>query len=255
MPAAVATDKLAAMSIFLVGGGPDTTTSPAIFDEFVEEVLQQGATKHRVPKIVVVLFDEGGSAAHFLPAYTAPLESRMPCEIRPVLVCRGRQVDPAGFSDIDAILVAGGPTPAYLDGLQNSIDAIAGAIAQGASYMGFSAGAMIAPRVALIGGYRMNGIEVCTEDWAEGLGEISLKAGLGLVPFTVDVHAAQAGTLGRAICVVVNGLADQVVAIDENTAVVATIHTPSSIKIVGSGNAWTFDSSGGQVSSSIRQAD
>lgn len=114
---------------------------------------------------------------------------------------------------------------------------------------------MIAPKVALIGGYTMNGTEVCTEEWAEGLGEITLKAGLGLVPFTVDIHAAQAGTLGRAISVVVNGVASRVVAIDENTAVVATIHDPSSIRIVGGGHAWTFDASDGQVASSIQRAD
>ena len=243
------------MSIFLVGGGPDTGTPSAIFDQFVEEVLQRATTRHRVPKIVVVIFDEGGSATHFLPAYTAPLESRMPCEIRPVLVCRDGQVEPTSFDDVDAILVAGGPTPSYLNGLRTSIDAIASAIEQGASYIGFSAGAMIAPKVALIGGYTMNGIEVCAEVWAEGLGEITLKDGLGLVPFTVDVHAAQAGTLGRAISVVVNGLADQVVAIDENTAVVATIHDPASIRVVGGGNAWTFEASDGQVASSIRRAN
>ena len=243
------------MSIFLVGGGPDTATSSEIFDQFVEEVLQRATTRHRVPKIVVVIFDEGGSASHFLPAYAAPLESRMPCEIRPVLVCRDRQVEPATFNDIDAMLVAGGPTPAYLNGLRTSIDAIARAITQGASHIGFSAGAMIAPKAALIGGYTMNGTEVCTEEWAEGLAEITLKAGLGVVPFTVDVHAAQAGTLGRALSVVVNGLADRVVAIDENTAVVATIHDPSSIRIVGGGNAWTFETSDGQVTSSIRRAN
>ncbi|TFD07010.1 hypothetical protein E3T35_03985 [Cryobacterium sp. TMT1-2-2] len=152
-------------------------------------------------------------------------------------------------------LVAGGPTPAYLNALQTSIDAIARAIVQGASYIGFSAGAMIAPKVALIGGYTMNGTEVCTEEWAEGLAEITLKAGLGVVPFTVDVHAAQAGTLGRALSVVVNGLADRVVAIDENTAVVTTLHDPASIRIVGGGNAWTFEASDGQVTSSIRRAN
>lgn len=243
------------MSIFLVGGGPDTVTSSEIFDQFVEEVQKHGALKRRAPIIVVVIFDEGGSATHFLPAYRAPLESRMPCEIRPVLVTRDRQVEPASFTDIDAILVAGGPTPVYLNSLQTALDAIASSIAQGASYMGFSAGAMIAPKVALIGGYTINGTEVCTEEWAEGLREITLKAGLGLVPFTVDVHAVQAGTLGRAISVVVNGLANRVVAIDENTAVVATIHDRSSIRIIGGGHVWTFDASDGQVTSSIREAD
>jgi hypothetical protein len=29
------------MSIFLVGGGPDTTTSPVIFDQFVADVVRR----------------------------------------------------------------------------------------------------------------------------------------------------------------------------------------------------------------------
>ena len=69
---------------------------------------------------------------------------------------------------------------------------------RGRPYLGFSAGAMIAPERAIIGGYRVRGVEVCPEEASEGLGEVELREGLGLVPFAVDVHAAQAGTLGAS---------------------------------------------------------
>jgi cyanophycinase len=44
--------------------------------------------------------------------------------------------------------------------------------------------------------------------------------GLGLVPFSVDVHAAQWGTLGRLCAAVSAGLVPSGVAVDEDTAVV-----------------------------------
>jgi hypothetical protein len=45
------------------------------------------------------------------------------------------------------------------------------------------------------------------------------RDGLGLGPFTVDVHAAQWGTLPRLIAAVDSGAVEHGVAIDENTAV------------------------------------
>jgi hypothetical protein len=46
------------------------------------------------------------------------------------------------------------------------------------------------------------------------------RDGLGLGPFTVDVHAAQWGTLSRLIAAVDSGAVEHGVAIDENTAVI-----------------------------------
>ncbi len=46
---------------------------------------------------------------------------------------------------------------------------------------------------------------------------MTVTAGLGLLPVTVDVHAAQWGTLARLIAAVAAGLVDSGVAIDEDT--------------------------------------
>ena len=125
------------------------------------------------------------------------------------------------FDDVDAIVVGGGPTPGYLDGLRPSAAAIRrGGRRRALPYLGFSAGAMVAPERAIVGGYRIRGTEVCPEDASEGLEELEIRDGLGLVPFAVDVHAAQAGTLGRAVGAVAQGLVDRAVAVDENTALV-----------------------------------
>ena len=58
------------------------------------------------------------------------------------------------------------------------------------------------------------------DDSGEDLDEISVVPGLGLVPFAVDVHAAQWGTLGRVIAAVRAGAIASGIAIDEDTMVV-----------------------------------
>ena len=103
------------MTILLVGGGPDTVTAPAVFDRFVRELRHRASG--RVPRVAVVLFDHEGSSEYFLPAYVDPLQSRTACEVVPVLLGFNRGADPAVFDDVDGIVVGGGPTPGYLEGL------------------------------------------------------------------------------------------------------------------------------------------
>ena len=68
------------MSIILVGGGPDTVTTPVIFDRFVRDVRRR-AGGSRPLRIAVVLFDREGSSEYFLPAYLEPLQNRTPCGV------------------------------------------------------------------------------------------------------------------------------------------------------------------------------
>ena len=238
------------MSIFLVGGGPDTVSAPVIFDEFTAEARQR-AGGSRPPRIAVVLVDHEGSAEYFLPAYLDPLHRRTPSEVATVLIRRGGPVDPGAFDGVDAIVVGGGPTPVYLEGLRHAADAIRRAVQAGAPYLGFSAGAMIAPERAIAGGYRVRGVEVCPEEASEGLGEVEFRGGLGLVSFAVDVHAAQAGTLGRAVAAVVHGMVDRAVAVDENTALVLPHADPGEQRVIGTGNCWLIRGPGHKATVSV----
>lgn len=239
------------MSIFLVGGGPDTITTTSVYDYFVSEAGEGTDAKSEGPRIAVVLFDGQGSGARFLPSYAEPLESRTKCLIRAVYVRPDEQVDPAVFIDVDAILVGGGPTPAYLGGLQRAVETINRAVVAGVPYLGFSAGAMIAPENALIGGYRINGTQICPEEWSERLSDVTLRSGLGLVPFTIDVHAAQAGTLGRAISAVSHGFAEKVVALDEDTALIVSQAPQKEVHVIGSGHAWVITKTPGEPTVSV----
>ena len=102
-------------------------------------------------------------------------------------------------------------------------------------YLGFSAGSAIAADRAIVGGWLGDGRPICPEDSAEDLDDITVVAGLGLVPFAVDVHCAPWGTLPRAIWAVTHGLVTSAVCLDENTAIVAT---DTYIEVIGGGYAY-----------------
>lgn len=233
-----------------MGGGPDTLRTAAVLAQFAAETGRKTGL-NRVPRVAVVLFDHEGSGAHFLPSYVDPLRSKASCLIAESYIRADQPVDPALFADVDAIVVGGGLTPAYLQGLKGAAKEIRRAVASGVPYLGFSAGAMIAPDYALIGGYRSHGTEVCPQEWSEGLEELTFRPGLGLVPFAVDVHAAQGGTLGRAVAAVHHGLADSVMAIDEDTALVVNPAERTKPKVIGSGSCWTIVKSDGKTTASI----
>lgn len=240
------------MNIILAGGGPDTVTTPVVFDRFADGVRRRAGG--RTARVAVVLFDREGSAEYFLPAYLEPLHSRLGCEVAPVLIRSHEPADPGMFDGVDGIVVGGGPTPEYLAGLQGSAQAIRSAAADGVAYLGFSAGAMIAPQHALVGGYRLRGVEVCSEECSEGLDELEVRDGLGLVPFAVDVHAAQAGTLSRAVAAVAGGLVDRAVAVDENTALVLRHADLADMEVIGTGNCWSIRGAGNKAAVAVLSA-
>jgi cyanophycinase len=246
---------LAAVSIFLVGGVPNSVQAATVYEPFIDELEQRSAARHRVPRLAVVLFDHEGSGARNLPTYVDPIQRRISCLITPVYFRPDETVAESVFDDVDAIVVGGGPTPAYLEALRGAAAVIARTVAAGAPYLGFSAGAMIAPASALIGGYRVNGREVCSEGCSEGLSELTVRPGLGLIPFAVDVHTAQAGTLSRAVSAVEHNFVDAVAAIDEDTALAVDHADHGTTKVVGTGNCWMISKAAGTTMVSLRAAD
>jgi cyanophycinase len=231
------------MSIFLVGAGPDPEAFPAVFDHFAREVAELAGSAPA--RIAVVVHDRGGNPASRLAEYVEPLRARLRFQPMEVLLGLNRPVDPGVFDGVHGILVGGGLTPAYYDGLAGAGPGIVRAVTAGAPYAGFSAGAMVAPARALVGGFRVDGVEVCGEECSEGLDALDIRDGLGLAPFTVDVHASQAGTLGRAVGAVAAGLASRAVAIDENTALVLVAPGAEDYEVIGSGSCWDIRGSAG----------
>ncbi|WP_277440822.1 hypothetical protein [Streptomyces sp. SPB162] len=192
------------METYLIGGGWDEAAASLVYGPFL-------AAAGPVSAVACLLIDEGVGAADF-GRYEAALRTVAPCRPYPVLVPPGGELDPAALDGAAALLVCGGLTPAYGDVLAPH----AGLLPR-VPYAGFSAGAAVAADLALVGGWRADGIPVCPEETAEDLDEITLRPGLGLVPCTVEAHAAQWGTLARLIETVARGDVAVGVAIDENT--------------------------------------
>ena len=198
------------MTTFLIGGGWDDTAAEQVYGPFL-------AAAGPDPVVACLVIDEGDGAEYFA-RFEAVLRKVAPCRPVPVLVPVGGTLDPAALDGAGALLVCGGLTPAYQEALAPLLADLPALLAgRGMPYAGFSAGAVVAAGAALVGGWLSQGVPLCAEETAEDLEEIEVRPGLGLVPFTVDVHAAQWGTLPRLIEAVALGASASGVAIDENT--------------------------------------
>lgn len=231
------------MAVVLVGGGPDTVTDRSVVAPFVASLTDRD---HR-PQVAYVLFDRDGSAEAFLPEYR-DLLSGVEHDVLRVWAGPDTLIRSDDFARIDAVVVAGGPTPGYHASLQPAFGAIRQLLRDGGSYLGFSAGAMIAPERAILGGRRWQGVDVCPAEWDEGLDDVTLADGIGLYPHPVHVHVGQAGTLGVLVALAQSDASPMLLGLDEGTAVVREDGDGAAWKYCGSGAVWTVEGAAGSVS-------
>lgn len=211
------------MTMFLVGGGPSDGLSD-VHDEFV------AAARERGNRIAVALLGSQEEAGNFLAEYAAPITQRFPeAEIVPIWLddepdpAQNETVWPDDLEQLAGLVVAGGWTPGYLDALMPRRTAIARLVRGGAPYLGYSAGTMVVAKHALVGGWKFRGRQVTPEEWGEGLEEVELRDGLGLVGTTIDVHT-NVLHLDRMVAVLEQGRVHSGIAIDEDTALVVEVH-------------------------------
>ena len=197
--------------VHLIGGGWDAATYPDLYGPF----LRQAGTR---PVIATVVIDEG-DGPHQFRRWADALNATQDCLPSPVLVRLGDKLDVDALGDADGLLVCGGLTPAYAAATEGVGASIRKWLRDGGRpFAGFSAGAAIASTDAVVGGWLIDALPVCPPDSAEDLDEVTVLQGLGLVPFTVDVHCAQWGTLPRLVAVVERYNGAVGVGIDENTS-------------------------------------
>jgi len=238
------------MSVFLLGGGRDLARCGDLLRPFVAEARQRAEDRAPVIALLLVLeADDDSSVARF----TAMLEAAGAAagEIRVESIVEG-EVYAASALDADGLFVGGGLTPAYLNAFGRIGDAVIHRVLEGVPYAGFSAGAVIAAAPALVGGYRVGGVEVVSQDASEELDEVEVRPGLGLLDFAVDVHAAQWGTLSRLVAAVDAGLVAEGVAIDEDTALVVSAQAAPTVR--GSGQVWRVESAASGVHVQVLRA-
>ena len=214
-------------TVHLLGGGWGPATTAATYGPFLRSA-GDGAV------VATLVLDEGDGSEQFA-RWEEVLRRTGDCRPVPVLVPEGSVLDVGALGDADALLVCGGLTPAYAAALAPVAAEVRGWLAEGGRpYAGFSAGAAVAAGRAVVGGWRSDGVAVCPEDAAEDLDDVTVTAGLGLVPWPVDVHCAQWGTLPRLVEAVRRAAAGVGVALDEGTA----LHVgPQGVSVDGSGSA------------------
>jgi cyanophycinase len=214
-------------SVHLLGGGWDPAAAPALYGPFLRSAGEGAA-------IATVVLDEGDGLEQF-GRWDEVLRRTAACTPVPVLVPAGGRLDVTALGDAAGLLVCGGLTPAYAEALAPVAADVREWLAAGSRpYAGFSAGAAVAAGQAVVGGWRSDGVTVCPEDAAEDLEEVTLTAGLGLVPWPVDVHCAQWGTLPRLVEAVARASSGTGIALDEGTA----LHLgPAGATVDGTGSA------------------
>jgi cyanophycinase len=225
------TSYAADMSVFLMGGGENEPALVANYAEFL------AAAPAATPLVGCVIVDEGIGNDWF-PRYDALLRQAGTCEPILIRVSPDAGFDIAQLADCDAVLVCGGLTPLYASAITPAAAAVRDWLGDGARpYCGFSAGAQIAADRALVGGWQLDGVTVCHQDCGEELDELSIVDGLALVPFAVEVHCAQWGTLSRVTAAIDAGRIGHAVAIDEDTMLSIRDGTGA---VSGPGRVWVL---------------
>jgi cyanophycinase len=218
--------------VTLIGGGWDPQVAATIYGRFVAA----SAAKSGEALIAVVLLDEGDGVAALGERFGRALASAGPARSFTVAVPLGGRLTVDDLGDATGLLVGGGLTPGYADAVVPFRHELRAWMAdRDAPYAGFSAGAAIAGTKAVVGGWRYRGQPVCPEDAGEDLDEVTVVAGLGLVPFTIEVHADTWATTPRLAAALAElGPGHGGYSIDENAAVVSEDDT---VEIVGAGRA------------------
>jgi hypothetical protein len=241
------------VSIHLVGGGWPIEDDGAVYRPFFDEVTAhaEAAGKLEGAHLAIVLVRDGDAPEKYAELVAAYEHL---AKIAPVAVLspESAPIEPAVFADVDGIVVWGGLTPAYRASLEPSFGELRRLVASGVPYLGFSAGAAIAAEQAIVGGWKIDSVEIGAEDASEDLEQLTVAPGIGLIDLAVDVHAAQWGSVSRLIAAVEAGLVDGGVAIDEHTALIVS---DGPLRVAGRGSVWKVTPDAGSVRVSTAGAD
>ena len=237
---------MARTRVFLIGGGYTAAAGPLIDGPFVAAAADGGPSR-----IACVLLDGEDRGAHY-EGTAAALAAAGAASTYPVFVSPRRPLTADDLAAATGVLVGGGPTPGYHDALFGNAAAwLVPVFARALPYAGYSAGAMIAPERAIVGGWKLPGggpgdpgVVICPQEVSEDEEFLDVRPGLGLVPFAVDVHASHYGTLTRLLHALRGGAVADGWAIDEDTMLevtgaVATVH--------GIGNAYRIRRAGEEI--------
>ena len=224
---------MARASVFLMGGGWNEDAYPHTYGRFAT------AAGGKQARIASIHLEHPDSDIHFGWARSA-FASVGVSDVYPVFVAPDQPLQPEALRDATGIFVGGGLTPDYHAAIvPHAATWLPDLIGRGLPYAGISAGAMIASREAIVGGWQLrrgaHDVVICSEEVSEERRELDVRPGLGLVPFAVDVHASQYGTPTRLLHAVDIEVVTEGWAIDEETMVEVG---PDGTVVTGLGSAY-----------------
>lgn len=236
------------MSIHLVGGGwaaeNDTGSDAAVYGPFLAEAARRATAAGRAEPRLAILVVRGDDGDDHAAKLVAALGAAGALDPQLTVLGPADEATLRAVADVDGIVIGGGLTPAYLAAVTPIAGEIRRQVAAGIPYLGYSAGAMIAAERAVLGGWQIGGVPVSPQDASEELDEVIIENGIGLLDVTVDVHAAQWGTLSRMVAATEAGLIRGGLAVDEGTVLIVGQGT---LGVAGAGSVWTVSESEGGV--------
>ncbi|HEU4328459.1 MAG TPA: aspartate/glutamate racemase family protein [Roseiflexaceae bacterium] len=225
--------------IFLHGGGDHSDSRADTFGRFVQAALSHSDGPLVLAAAANTTDEAQKLAEEYVPIFRAldvpetRLRTLALTPDAPLERSALEQIGPCG------LFVCGGETPIYHRALCRQPDWRRLLAERGIPYGGTSSGAAVAAGRAIIGGWQAErggrSRAMLYQGAGEGLGPLTVEPGLALVPFSVDVHASQWGTLLRLIHAVDLGLVEDGWAIDEDTLLVVG---PEGPRLYGRGHAY-----------------
>ncbi|NJN55672.1 MAG: hypothetical protein HC804_13530 [Anaerolineae bacterium] len=225
--------------IYLHGGGDNEASRQDTFGRFATAAMSKADSKLA---LLIAAAEEADAQEswqayrHIFTAVHVPEKNLVPLfatATQPLTAEMLAQVNPSG------LFVCGGMTPYYHQAICADLSWLAYLRESDIPYGGTSAGAAVAATNAILGGWQATRQEQSREMLFSGAGEgidpLTVRPGLALVPFAVDVHASQMGTLTRLIHAVELGLVAEGWAIDENTMLVVN---GRQLQIFGQGHCY-----------------
>jgi cyanophycinase len=225
--------------LFLHGGDDAPHARSDTFGRFVQAAIVEGSC--RVALVVAEATEAQAYASfeEYRAIFTAL--SLASIDIHPVLVSAEQPLLRAQLERIQptGVFVCGGSTPLYQQALCADTAWLEYLRAANIPYGGTSAGAAIAARTAIVGGWQATRAgetrAILFRGASEGLDPLTVRDGLGLVPCAIEIHASQMGTLTRLLHAVELGLVPEGWAIDEDTLLQIDA---DAIRIYGQGHVY-----------------
>jgi cyanophycinase len=209
------------LPVFLIGGGGDHPGSADTYGRFVG-----AATRYGLCRIALVVAEDDTAEADDIYASTCAIfanQGMSADQMTGLFLTSTTALTTALITAAEptGVFVCGGSTPLYQQALCNDLTWLDYLQTRRIPYGGVSAGAAVAASRAIVGGWRAQRGDIVRPILFQGASEgrdlLDVRPGLGLVPFTVEVHASQWGTLTRLVHALDLGLVTEGWAIDEAT--------------------------------------